>query len=154
MSGTCGQATVEWAMMIPFLTLLFIGFMGLAVILFSYLTAYSGAREGARYIIQDPQNITDAQVNQQICATSSAGLGGTVEACQNNITSGNLVITVEPSCTATPCTTGRGPDAQISVRVRFRVPIPTLSVNFFGGPTFTFLAPIWVSAQSAMRVDE
>jgi Flp pilus assembly protein TadG len=152
--GNHGQAVVEWALMLPIFIPLFVGFMGLAVILFGYVTASSGAREGAGYIIRDPQNVINSQVNQRICDTSAAGLGGSVTGCQNNISSGTLVITVEPSCTATPCTSGRGPNAQISVKVSYRVPIPTLSVSLLAGSSFTFLAPIWVTAQSTMRVDE
>lgn len=80
-------------------------------------------------------------------------LSGSAETCNSKnayemVDSDGLEITVEPSNPA-----DRIPNAQISVRVEFRAPVPTLGVTWLNGSRMTFLGPIWVSSQAVMRID-
>lgn len=140
-----GQAMVEFALTFSIFILLFIGFVGMGVVLFSYVTTASAAREGARFVIANPQ-ATDAQVRNYICSVNP-GLGGTQNACLAYIANNELVITIEPAAAA------RVPQAQVSVTVRYRVPVPTLSIGFLDRTSFTFLGPIWVQGISIMRIE-
>lgn len=136
---------VEFALILPIFIMLFIGFFGMGVILFSYVTTASAAREGARYLIANPQ-ATDNQIQAHICATSR-GLGGSEAGCLNSIANGTLVVLIEPARAE------RVEKAQVSVTVRYQVPVPTLSVSFLDRTSFTFLGPIWVSNVSVMRIE-
>lgn len=140
-----GQALVEFAFSVSIFILLFIGFFGLAVVLFCFLTANEAAREGTRYLIAKPQ-APDSEVSQYICQTN-VGLGGSQSNCQNMLTAGNLTVTVEPD------SSHRVANGQIAVTVSYRVPVPTLSVGFLDRSSFTFLGPIWVSGVSVMRLE-
>ncbi len=142
-----GQATVEFALTIPIFLLLLIGFFGVSAILFSYVTAASAAREGARYVIANP-GADDWTIQTQVCATSGSGLGGNLATCMAKIGTGDLIIKTEP---VTP--TMRLQGRPIDVVVTYRVPIPTISVTLNNKTKFTFLAPITVTATSTMRVD-
>lgn len=139
--------------MIPILLFLIFGFMLLALTLFSYVTTYAAAREGASYVVQDPVNRTDTLVKNQIC-TTSPGLGGTQTGCQNALSDGSLVVTVDPSCTSAPCSDGRGPLHLMTITVKYRVPIPTLSLSLGSGLTATLLGPIWVQSRSIMAIEQ
>ena len=140
-----GQALVEFALILPVFIILFLGFFGAAVVLFSYVTASSAAREGARFLVANPQ-ATDSQIQTHICATS-IGLGGSTANCTSMITSGELVVLVEQALA------GRVEKAQVSVTVRYHVPVPTLSVSFLDRTSFTFLGTIWVTGVSVMRIE-
>jgi|GEM_PF-939245 len=140
-----GQAMVEFAFVFSIFILLFFGFLGLAFVFFSWLTTASAAREGARYVISNP-SASDTEINQYICSTS-AGLGGGSTGCNSALSTGDLQITTEPSAA------GRIANAQVSVTVRYRVPVPTLTVPFLDGSRLTFLGPIWVSSVAVMRID-
>ena len=143
--GASGQALVEFAFSIAIFVLLFIGFFGLAVVLFSFLTANEAAREGTRYLIAQP-GASDSDVSQYICQTN-VGLGGSQSNCQSMLSAGSLTVTVEPDVN------DRVEYGQIAVTVSYRVPVPTLSVSFLDRSTFTFLGPIWVSGVSVMRLE-
>jgi Flp pilus assembly protein TadG len=140
-----GQAAVEFALTIPMFILLFVGFFGMAVILFSFLTANEAARDGSRYVIADP-TATDSEVKNYICQ-KNAGLGGSDTNCLTMLGSGSLTITVEPDVSH------RVQNGQLAVTVAYRVPLPTLSVGFLDRSSFTFLGPIWVSGVSVMRFE-
>lgn len=129
---------VEFALMLPIFILVFIGLFGIAIMLFSFVTAQNAAREGARYIIANPAATTN-QINTQICAVT-AGFGSP-SACANKITNGELTVMVEIVA------------QRATVTIRYRVPVPTLSISFLGQPAFTFLAPIWVSGRSVMSIE-
>ena len=140
-----GQAAVEFALTIPIFILLFVGFFGMAVTLFSFLTANEAARDGSHYVIADP-TATNTEVNNYICQ-KNVGLGGSEANCLTMLGSGNLTITVEPDVAH------RVTDGQLSVTVAYRVPLPTLSVGFLDRSSFTFVGPIWVSGVSVMRFE-
>jgi len=150
-SAENAQAMVEFALTFSIFIMLFIGFLGFAVVFFAWLTTVSAAREGARFIIGNP-TASYSQIQNAICS-SSVMLGGSVAACKaknanENIDSDGLEITVEPTNVAE-----RVPNAQISVRVEFRAPVPTLGITWINGGSMTFLGPIWVSSQAVMRID-
>jgi Flp pilus assembly protein TadG len=140
-----GQALVEFALTIPIFILLLLGFLGMAVILFSFLTANEAARDGSRYVIADP-TATDSEVRNYICQKNS-GLGGGDTNCLAMLGAGSLTITVEPDVSH------RVQNGQLAVTVAYRVPLPTLSVGFLDRSSFTFLGPIWVSGVSVMRFE-
>ncbi len=135
---------VEFAFTFSIFVMLFLGFLGMAIVFFGWLTTVSAAREGARYVLSDP-SATDSEIKNAICS-SSVMLGGSTAAC-NALTTSNLIITIEPALA------GRVPNAQISVRVQYRVQVPTLRVTWLGGDGMTILGPIWVSSQAVMRID-
>ncbi len=142
---------VEFAFAFSIFVLLFIGFLGLAMVFFSWLTTASAAREGARYVISNP-SATNSQIKTYICSTSAA-LGGGASAC-NSLTTANLRITTEPTCnTASECSAVRVPNGVISVKVEYLSPVPTLAVTFINGSRLVFLGPIWVNSQAVMRMD-
>ena len=136
---------VEFAFSIAIFVVLFLGFFGLAVVLFSFLTANEAAREGSRYVIAKPQ-ATDSEVRSYICQ-SDVGLGGSQSVCNSMLTAGTLTISIEPDVDH------RVAYGQIAVTVSYRVPVPTLSVGFLDRSSFTFLGPIWVSGVSVMRLE-
>jgi Flp pilus assembly protein TadG len=140
-----GQAMVEFALTFAIFIMLFIGFIGLAIVFFAWLTTVSAAREGARYVIANP-SASDSQIKSAICA-SSVMLGGNASNC-NSLTTSDLIITTEPSSAA-----NRIPNAQISVKVQYRAQVPTLGITWLDGSKMTFLGPIWVSSQAVMRID-
>lgn len=135
---------VEFALMLPVFILVFLGLFGMAIIFFSFVTAQNAAREGARYVIANPAATTN-EINTQICSVT-AGFGSP-SACLSKISS-ELVITVEPANASE-----RNANVPVAVTIRYRVPVPTLSVSFLNQPAFTFLAPIWVSGRSVMRIE-
>jgi len=150
-ANTSGQATVEFALTISIFIMLLFGFIGLAIVFFAWLTTVSAAREGARFVISNP-SASNSQLQNAICS-SSVMLSGSAETCNSKnayemVDSDGLEITVEPSNPA-----DRIPNAQISVRVEFRAPVPTLGVTWLNGSRMTFLGPIWVSSQAVMRID-
>lgn len=139
-----GQAMVEFALTFSLFVMLFIGFIGLAVTFFAWLTTVSAAREGARYVISNP-TVTDTQIKTYICS-SSVMLGGSSTNC-NSLTTADLIITTEPS------NGSRNPDTLVNVRVQYRAPIPTLRVSWINGGGMTILGPIWVNSTAVMRID-
>lgn len=142
-----GQATVEFAFSISIFVFLLFGFIGLAIVFFSWLSVANAAREGARYVIANPSK-PDEDVKTYICSTTVI-LGGSSTNC-NNIRQGGsptLIMTIEPAQSA------RITNAQVSVRVKYQVPVPTLGATFINGSSITFLGPIWVESVSAMRIE-
>lgn len=150
-----GQSMVEFALMLPIFILVIIGFLGMAMVFFSYIGASSAAREGARLLAGDPQAVNSA-VQTHICTANPilmpaatcltrSQVVSTKSSCANGATY-DMCIVIEPE-------TGRIQGTLLAVTVRYRTPVPTLSVSLLNGPEFTFLAPIWVEATSAMRVE-
>lgn len=140
-----GQAMIEFALTLGIFILLMIGLIGLTVVFFGWLTTASAAREGARYIVGDP-TATAQEVQDHICTTSFM-LGGSAAACASNVSAGNLVITISPA------TVPKLPESQVSVRIRFRVPVPTIRAVFLNGGGITFLGPVYVESLSVMRIE-
>lgn len=140
-----GQATVEFAFSITIFLMLLFGFLGLAIVFFSWLSVANAAREGARYVIANP-TAADSQVKTYICSTTVI-LGGSSAGCNSLLSSGGLKVTIEPTQSA------RISNSQISVKVEYQVPVPTLRASFIGGGGFTFLGPITVTSLSAMRIE-
>lgn len=147
--ASAGQAMVEFALVLGIFILLFFGLIGLTVVFFGWLTTASAAREGTRYAVGDKAAL-DSAVKDHICETGIM-LGGSKSSCLSQISSGELVVTIEPSVTS--ASVPRLPDSLVTVTVRFHVPVPTIRASFFNGGGITFLAPIWVESTSVMRVE-
>lgn len=140
-----GQAAVEFAMTFAIFVLGFFGIVGLAIVFFAWLTSVNGAREGARYIIARP-TATDSEVTAQICRTT-IGLGMSEANCNSNVSNGTLSVLIEPGVSW--CL----PGTQMSVKVDYRVPVPTLRASFFNGGGITFLGPVTVTSTAVMRIE-
>ncbi len=145
-----GTTMVEFALTLGIFSLILFGLIGMAVVFFGWLTVTSAARDGARYVVGNP-TVTDTQVRQYICSTTIM-LGGSQQACLNQISAGTLDITIAPS---KPNAGGLNKisGSSVNVNVRFRVPVPTLRASFLGTGGITFLGPIWVQSTSVMRVE-
>jgi hypothetical protein len=146
-----GQATVEFALMLPLFIVLLIGFFGVATMVFSYLTVNNAARDGIHYVITYPDT-KDLGLRDQLCRLDGIGLGGSQEACLAKYTAGELLIhgsCYNPITDQTTCQAFDKPD----VTVTYRVPVPTLRVTFLNGSTFTILGPITVTATSTMIIE-
>jgi hypothetical protein len=68
-----------------------------------------------------------------------------VAQCSNGTTF-DMCVVIEPA-------TARLQNTLVAVTVRYRTPVPTLSVSFLDQTAFTFLGPIWVEGKSAMRIE-
>ncbi|MBI5305618.1 MAG: pilus assembly protein [Chloroflexi bacterium] len=149
-----GQAMVEFALMLPIFIIVVVGFLGMAVVFFSFVGASSAAREGVRFLAGNSY-ATNAEVQTTICTSnpilmSSANCLSRSQAVNNRtscLDSYDMCIVIEPA-------TGRIPGTLLNVTVRYHTPVPTLNVSFLNGPGFTFLGPIWVESTSVMRVEE
>ncbi len=117
----------------------------MAMVFFAWLTTANAAREGTRYLIEDPTAI-DSEVTSQICRTTVA-LGMTESNCNANLTNGTLYVLIEPPVGS------RVSGTQLNVMVSYRVPVPTLRATFLNGSGITFLGPITVSSTSVMRIE-
>jgi Flp pilus assembly protein TadG len=152
---THGQSMVEFALMLPLFILVILGFFGMTVMFFSYVSAGSAAREGARYLVGNPQT-GNTQVQNYICTTNPI-LSNTAtclarsivtndkSTCTNS-TAYDICMVIEPA-------SNRIQGTLLTVTIRYHTPIPTLGVSFFGANGFTFLGPIWVESASVMRVE-
>ncbi len=140
-----GQTTVEFAITVTFFILGFFGVVGLAMVFFGWLTTTNAAREGTRYLIENP-TAEDAAVKSYICKTTIA-FGMSEASCNANLAAGTLYILIEPSVSS------RVPTTPMSVQVRYQVPVPTLRASFFNGGGITFLGPITVTSMSVMRIE-
>ncbi len=85
-----GQDIVEFALVVPFIALLFLGIIEFGIIVFRYNTVSNAAREGARYGIVHP-----TATGQSSCAAASAGM--VVAAC--NLTTGLVASSTEVTAT-------------------------------------------------------
>lgn len=142
-----GQAMVEFAFTFSIFVLLFIGFIGTAMVYFSWLTTAAAAREGARYIVENPTAST-SQIIDQVCRTTP-GLGGSEASCKTRANARDgIVITPEPSNPD-----WRLPNTQISVIIEYRTPVPTLRATFLNGSGITFLGPISVTSTAVMQIE-
>jgi len=150
-----GQAMVEFALMLPIFIIVVIGLFGMAMVFFSFVGSSSAAREGARYLAGDPQAANSAvqthicTVNPILMSTANCLTRSQVvsnkSSCANGTTY-DMCIAIEPA-------TARIQGTLLAVTVRYRAPVPTLSVSLLNGPEMVFLAPIWVEATSVMRVE-
>ena len=155
LTRSAGQSMVEFALMLPIFILIVIGFLGMAMVFFSYVGASSAAREGARFLAGDPQ-VTNSAVQTHICTvnpilmstancSARSQVVSTKTSCANGSTY-DMCIVIEPE-------TGRIQGTLLAVTVRYSAHVPTLSVSLLNGPEFIFLAPIWVESTSVMRVE-
>ncbi|MCC7163177.1 MAG: pilus assembly protein [Anaerolineae bacterium] len=144
--GERGQALIEFSLSIGVLLLLFLGLAGMAWGFFAWLTTTSASREGARFVIGDPQ-VTYDEVVTHICSTGVM-MGGSSASCEALEDAGEITVLVEPADISS-----RVSGAQITVNVGYRVPVPTLRASFFNGGGITFLGPIWVNSRSVMRIE-
>ena len=88
MCSTCGAAAVEFAMLLPIISALFIGVINYGLVVFEKMELSSAARAGAQMALIDD---SDTSVIQQVV----------VDSTDLNITTAN--VTVDEACTCT-CT--------------------------------------------------
>ena len=146
---------VEFALMIPIFILVIIGFFGMAVVFFSYVGTAEAAREGARFLVANPQ-VAETAVQTQICTVSPILLSTTNCIARSEIKNNKSQCSDNPSfdmCIVIEPATTRVQGTLLTITVRYRTPVPTLSVSFLDQPGFTFLGPIWVESASVMRIE-
>jgi len=132
---TRGQATVELALILPFLLLLLLAAADLARMFNARLTISSAARAGAleaatntsSYLAGQP---CDATTNRVICAvlTESAGSSVTI-----------VPADISLSCVPSPCAAALGNEVRVQVVGHFQLITPALAM-FTGGQAFDVTA--------------
>jgi hypothetical protein len=103
-----GQSTVEFALVVALFLQLIFGILALSQLAFVYGALTNAAREGARYGIVDPTNVSGI-VNRVISTSGAVAIGA-----------GNVTVT----CSRSPC--ARGDLLQVTVACPYQSPIPWL----------------------------
>lgn len=132
---TRGQATVELALILPFLLLLLLAAADLARLFNARLTISSAARAGAleaatntsSYLAGQP---CDATTNRVICAVLTESAGSSVSIVPADVTL---------SCVPSPCAAALGNEVRVKVVGHFQLITPALAM-FTGGQAFDVAA--------------
>jgi Flp pilus assembly protein TadG len=120
-----GQALVEFALVIPFLILVFMGIMDLGRGIYAYNVVASSAREGARYGITHPNDVGGIQ---NAALRNTAGL--------------------DPSAFQPPPTRNCSPNSDCSIFNNI-----TVNVTYNFQPVTAFFTTITVKGVSTMMIE-
>lgn len=130
-----GQEAVEFALAAPMVIGLLVGFLYAGLILYSQVTITNAARVGTTFLVRNPL-AADAEVQELVRRQL-----GILDPAQ---------VTIEIS----PPREDRVPQVQVDVLLRYRTPLPTLSLpNLSGGEPIVLLRPINLQASSTLNVE-
>ncbi len=130
-----GQETIEFALTIPLVMGMLVGFFYAGILLYSQVTLTNAARVGTSFLVRNPL-ATDGEVEDMIRAQLGV-LDPTA-----------VTIEIEPP------RDDRVPYVQIDVSLRYRAPLPTISLpNLAGGPPITIVRPLHLRADSTLNVE-
>lgn len=130
-----GQAMIEFALTVPIVILLLILVVGLAFMLYSFVTLSSCAREGARLIMERPQ-----ATQVELAEYTKRGAG---------ILDRDLM-----TVTTSPAPEARNPGANVTVAVSYPFQIVDVTVPYILAPgDFRIFPTIWLNAVSTMNLD-
>ncbi|NPV07432.1 MAG: pilus assembly protein [Anaerolineae bacterium] len=130
-----GQEAVEFALSVPLLMALIVGFLYMGLILYSQVTLTNAARVGTSYLVREPL-ASDDEVENVIRARL-----GILD---------QTAVTIEIS----PPRDERVPYVQVDVSLRYNAPVPTISFpNFGGGSPIAVVRPLQLRADSTLNVE-
>ena len=126
---------VEFAYTTPIILLLFISVVLLSFMLYSFVTLSHGAREGARYVVGDPQ-ATDAEVTAYI--KTKLGL----------LDSNRVIFDIDPPVSE------RLPQGYITVRVSYPFQLVNVYIPYIISPGgINLFPPVMLNGVSSMYLD-
>jgi Flp pilus assembly protein TadG len=152
LAGRAGSAAVEFALILPFMTLLCFGFIGAGRLFWNYHIAISAVRDAARYAARLPMtcagftNGGDA-VKVQNLARTGVGDGTGLPLIANWTSNASVVITVSCVSNTGGAYSGRYEDMAGVPIVRVSASPPY--IDSFGPLTGVSLTGFTVSAQQA-----
>lgn len=130
-----GQEAVEFALSVPLLMALIVGFLYMGLILYSQVTLTNAARVGTSYLVREPL-ATDDEVESVIRARL-----GILD---------QTAVTIEIS----PPRDERVPYVQVDVSLKYNAPVPTVSFpNFGSGSPIAVVRPLQLRADSTLNVE-
>lgn len=100
-----GQALVEFALSLPVVLIVLIGFVGMAYIFYSWVTLYHAANEGVSYAVRHPN-------------------AGEMEIIQNGIKP-NMYALYD----ASNINVNKYPD-RVTISIDYRIPLPTVRIPY------------------------
>jgi Flp pilus assembly protein TadG len=147
-----GQATVEFALILPLFLAILFGLAFSAMIFYSYVTLTMASREGARAVVGNPK-ATTYSARLTACNTAFALVRNSVS------------VKIEPpdtfSTTASSCSslnTGEGvysgyvTDMRVAVTTFYTIPIPSITIPGVGQST-VFFGPVTIQSISVMTIN-
>ncbi len=130
-----GQEAVEFALSVPLVLGLLVGFLYAGLTLYGQVTISNAARVGTTYLVRHPL-APDEEVEALI-----RGQLGVLEQSE-------VIIEISPP------REDRVPQVQVDVSIRYRTPFPTFSIpNLAGGPPIVLIRPINLQADSTLNVE-
>ena len=122
--GSSAQSLVEFALIVPFLALLFLGAVDLTRGFYFYIELQNASREAARVLIDYPEQYTDYAACQTTPEVNALGL---------SCSGGTLIINPKADPTISPAhrLPGRHP-VTVTAKMTF-TPMTPLIQNFTGG---------------------
>jgi hypothetical protein len=130
-----GQSMIEFALTIPIIIITLIAVVGFGWIFYNYVSLNSAVREGAHFVITDP-NVTDEEVVAR------------VQEAAWPLNPAQISVTVQPSKGAR-----KGGDL-IIVSGTYTINLPTITLPYIiTEGSVTLFPPLELQAQARMRID-
>lgn len=140
-----GQATVEFAFLIPVLLAVIFGIAFFSMMFYSYLTLQLAVREGTNAIADNPDTETGPMIRSLVQSKTFTTDPNQV---QVDVVPWWDPNDPNPQYHTDPWTQG----VRVSATATYTVPLPVLSIPIFGGGNIGF-APIQMQAKSVMTVN-
>ncbi|GEM_PF-3767999 len=100
-----GQALLEFALSLPVVLMVLIGFVGMAYLFYSWITLYHAANEGVSYAVRYPQ-ATEFQIVQNAIRPNMFAL----------YDASNIVVRKYPD--------------RVTILIEYQVPLPTVRIPY------------------------
>lgn len=156
-----GQALLEFALSLPVILVIMMGVVGFAFILFSWITLYHAANEGASYALRNPvagdtaservQEVTDIIENGVTPNMLALYAEGSVSCTETQSSSEWTCIYTQTSDTTVTLSI---PANQVALTINYRVPLPIIEVPMIlSDEDVTVMAPLPIRATGAGYYD-